>query len=1780
LKLDIINRDGKYFASLSGFTKTIKKYYIKKSWETTLPEISYFNKDIFNQDVELYGEDIDLLNFYVELEPIPQITNYYTLVLVTEDGLEYPFHIDYVNFYNIENEDDVYRYELDYETYLNLEKKRYDFFLKGIYGDEHKLKLLSVKSNQEVFLLIPKKELLESEVYDIIINENDKRFHRGRFPLKVTDKVDFVLTAHDFGEYNRFTLNPKYNYSIITELAVFHEGKEIRRVTRPSNPFDVIKEIQFFLPNTGFKNPTEIKIVYKLKDNSIYATEVEKESYIYYTPNEKDELEIYDFESEYSHEYDVYKMSWKNKYNKKVVYDVTIGDKIFRTNDSSLSIENFKDFDNNSKEIGVYITCDTVNNLYSYNKYEFKVAVSNYNYIDRSTSFIPQIDYSDVLYCNKPYGTITWTQPKFRHTARVKINTKLIKPFLDEYQKPWINEYILDKSHEEFDKTYSDYDELYQYDFDEDGEVLKTVNDSIISYELEDDDYIITTNGNCFKIPLWFCEDNFKYNISVQIYDYFGELVGENSVDFQMLEIIPKGVTEDILKFNRNQYLQFGETGTIGEFYKIEGATPINVMYNYSPSYKTFLGKELNDITNIDFDGNSMYYYFNTNEGENLTLQYRRNYNFYEFETTVYLGDEVIFPTVIHQPKGNSYEDNIIEFPKKQFDKEGIYTMQIKTFNSTGQSSKVKELNFFVHNTAPEKPFVKIKSADFDEVDGNIIINKKYFEMEVTNNGQSDKYAGWKFKESHFYFRSENNAYNPYPTYVIQTNMNDGSIVLNNTSAIENGEYECKVINYDYAGNASEATIFKFILKSEIKITPQVLFTNELDTKFIWYIEKAQDSDGFYYFFRYSPDGINYTDYPHTKYESPYYVNDPIRNTRSTTLSLNWLKSNNEFAQGFYQLVCYEYNDKHPEGQPSYEFTSPIVDVSKIANPSQPIYAKNVSGVVEVYNRRTYQEWAYTSDLDLIEFNTVHTETILDDPETPEIEGQYYKLELIEPGNTNSYQCTLPQPDEIGTYTFNNIATKCGIETQKEGIWEIRYITIDKNGNSNAYQGYYTYYVNIVKRNPEINNATISNGTGSNYFGLYSDKIGYFVDTSNAYVNIDNYSEHKEKFEVSKFKINFIETPSNTQSDKTVTVDSDGTVKIMESLSESDKVSHTKDGRYHISITAIDPLKRESASISRIFYISTTTDGELNFVNNTTFNSREVELIALASDEVYKIYYVTQDEAMDKPIFDREDSSEDSIWTEVFASNLQLTNQEIYGIQLNELYESDGYKTVYYVIEEHSGNISDVKSYKFKIDTKTMLIPLFDLYNSVYFNMVDDFVTISWESTNQAVTNFKVKLDRVEFNEEGLPEIVRGYSITRGTEGTYVVPVGENKNTYLDIGEDREFSFQLSVNTTVVNGYYMLTVSGENLYGTEEENYFIFEVSYETLTDIGLELTNNKVTIDSNVVSWSHMHNAAYYEVSYDSKTWTKTTSNFFYVNTDSLLEDEDGETYLYMRWKSKQGIYSQVTKINLTLSVVKLTAPTIEFHENNITKNNKILKWKVIVEEPEKANGIYYSFDKEKWYYTKVTGRENWIVNDSVSYPIADGVYDIFAILTDDNPLESDYCNKSDMVHSYAEIFSKEIETPEFLGVQNGQHLSVPTRLFIRNKKSNVQYYILVNGMNVEEGYEISSSSLKRFDIEVKAKKYGIEELYDLISKTDQFHVWSLTTENYILNINNSKILAKVNETNAEIEIESMQDLKTNQVILFREKGKNNNWSVLRSGDTLSLLKEWEFHITTFAVV
>ena len=375
---------------------------------------------------------------------------------------------------------------------------------------------------------------------------------------------------------------------------------------------------------------------------------------------------------------------------------------------------------------------------------------------------------------------------------------------------------------------------------------------------------------------------------------------------------------------------------------------------------------------------------------------------------------------------------------------------------------------------------------------------------------------------------------------------------------------------------------------------------------------------------------------------------------------------------------------------------------------------------------------------------------------------------------------------------------------------------------------------------------------------------------------------------------------------------------------------------------------------------------------------------------------------------------------------------------------------------------------------------------------------------------------------------------------------------------------------------YRLTVKGKNTYGTTEENSFIFQISYIKKIDLSNEIINNKITLSSNKISWKYIDEAEFYEVSYDNKNFISTNYNYFIIDESKLVKEKNGNTYIYLRYKNKMGITEESVRILINNSIKIIKDPIIET-DSDVLINNSSLIFTVKVENPEQVNFIYYSFNKKDWFVKPIEGVYNSIENENLSKPIKDGNYDIFVMLTDENPINNVNYSKSNIIHKSIKMFSEKIEKPKFSGIENGSIIKYPKNLYIENKRKDVEYFIYVNERKVNEGYELSSSTLRNFNIEVKAKKKGRNELINLISYGD-LTVQVSTGENYILNVSDEKIICNVDTTDNTLEIIGFNNLKSTQIVMYKEKNEEN-WKVLNISVKLNLNNEYEFKIINFKV-
>lgn len=1765
MQVKVIKNNTQYYAVIDDYSTELYRYDVIKSWEKNSACGEIISHDLLQNPLNILNSPFDMFKLYIPLDPITNPEHYYTILLKEKNGMEYPIHIDINKFYNLTEGEKLYYHNLINFDLISDSLHKYDFYIIGNYNDRHKITLVDIENTKRFLFKINDGNKYISEIYFMSIYLNDKEVYRARTSLELNNSIQFALSMEDYGECVKCTLYPKLPYSILQKVKVIYNDKEVAQSKKEK---DIIKKVEFFIPTISCFETYLFKIDYTLKEDTIGDIEMHRTQII-----EKgalnDTIEIFDFKDEYDSETDTTKISFKNKSTEKLEYKILLNNKqVFFTKNNSLNIVNFSQINNNDQTINVKIFC----NKYNYHVKVFETEIKNYPFIYSSFDFVPKIDYTDAINSKKMFSTIKWTTPGYECYSKVKVNVKFVKYFFDEYLNPWELPKIMYNSGEFFDEKYSDYLKKLPYDFDENGEYLEGFcTDAPLAFDSSDQEFIFSSS-NSIVIPLWYRPNNNPYIVTVEIYDKYHKLRGSNTVKFA-----PKQEQKDIplsaVRFVRNQEIQFGESGTIGEFYKVEKPTPWDSRNSYSPMNKTFTGVALSDYSNVDSNNVSLYYYMHNNTDKPLEIMLKRTSNFVKVEYSIKYKDELVLKTSIFNMKGNEFEKNKITIPRNIFVNEGEYVLNIKTFNATGVSSNNREIKFFVYNSKPETPEVELNKEDYRIENEEILITKKYFNIEITNNKRSEKYSGWNFKEAHFYIRPLNSVYNDYPDYVVQSDKENGTISFKNNVAMENGLYECKVIAYDNSGNASDPYLFCFKLASQMDVIPEFLFTNKPYVPMKWKVKKSQDSDGFYYQFKYSKDGIKFEYTPPVKHPSPFYLNGS--DSEYEELTLEWLKVggiNDAYKEGFYSLVVYEYSFRHPEGLKDFKFESPIVELNMVSNPSNTINCKALDNKVAIINAKKYDEYAYTADLNDLVFETIHSETIVKGKK-----GQSYKIVLIDPTG-NEYYSDLPIPKEVGIYTFDKIADKCHIDIQAEGVWELRFITVDKYGNDNAYKGYYSYYITLVRRNPSITSIVPTNNNGLEYFGLNSDLIGYSVYT-NCYDDIVNFEEYADRFKLTKFVVNFLSTPMNSQYKLTLFKNSNSIINIMDSLTEIEKESHSKDGRYLFTISAIDPLNRSSDPLEKVFYIDTKVNGKIFFLNSSVFNLKTVDLVASVTSDINKVYYKFFDiKELEGHEFEKDDYK---LWDSKTIQEIEYNNSTFDGFEIKDKsFETDGYKVLAYVIEEISSNVSPVRFYKFLLNTTVKLVPIFDYSNKIYFTHLDKVIHITWMSSSDEIIKYYAKIDRVEFNNSGTFDIVKSYELATTDKGV-LVPVGPEKNVFVDIGNNKEINLIVNdnINNFLITGQYRLSVKGESIYGTFETNEYFFQIDRNIPENISSNILDHNITLNSNKISWKFMPNASYYEFSYDNINFVKTYNPFYYLDYKKLIKEND-KYYIYLRYKTKSGIYTESEKIQVFVDIEKLATPIVEYYNGqSIVSENNILKWKVTVEDPIKAKYIYYSFDKQKWNVALVKGRVNSITNPNIELPIPDGVYDVFVMTTTDDPMDNPYCNKSELVHSYVKIFAQEIPKPIFADLVKGKNISEPTQLKITNKLLDVDYFIYVDGIKVKEGYELSSSTLKRFNITVRAKKHGIDKIFDLIKEDEDYHITSLTANQYTILIKDKKILCNIDASNNLLEIASMPEKRENEIILYREQKTDDNWNILRISDKLSMRKQWEFSISTFEI-
>lgn len=1758
----------------------IARFSIKKSWKN---EDIIWNDFNFNLDINSYNliiNDLDIVN-HTEIildEAILDIKNYYTITFEDRSSNIYNVHIDFSTYHNLTfSKENIFFHNFRNFTLENKEdNQNYQFIIKNEINIEFPIEVVFLNNTFVYFRILGKSEISGNN-FNLYILKDSEVVYNGKVAIFINNNVKFNIEKYDMNNTIRCTFKPSFNYSNLKKVEIFN-SKNIKIAERMFD-YDDSRSLTFFIPNPGIKNKEKLKFDFTYNEDVLNKENITyKFSNFYYigTYGDVTEVEFNNYKTHYNFLNDTYEIFWDCPFYKNNRFKILLNNKVIgTTKNNKFTITKFKNKQNGSQKMSIKVILEQESSLNIASTFNFTIEVENYHNTYKSIDYKPYIDYSDCLDVSNDVGILSWKPSVAPAIYEYSIKMENQHSFLDEYCNIWSTFKILNQDSQKFDLQYTDYDLPILYDFDNKGTYYRTPNNSKITY-IEDGLVINNRNLNSIKFPIWFTEPNKLIEVSVKARDYWGNIIGTDNVTFDVnynddFDFFMKDL---IIKRGQPKFM-FGESGTVGSFYNLSNATPLDVKLHYSSENRTYTGTRLIDSTNIDNNGESLGTYFsgditNVDFLDFIEIIFKRSSNFYKFEYCLEnsMSDVIIDWTSV-PILGNTNSVNKFTIPRDKFQTTGDYKMKIKTTNSSGEISPIKEIMFHTTSNRPDKAVVNIKPEDhYVDTNGNIIINKKYFQMEILNNSASEDYAGWKFKESHFYFKVDRTAYKEYPDYVVQADITNGSLILNNTQSIENGNYTCKVINYDYAGNASEPTEFTFKLSAEFKITPEKLYTNDVNGLFKWTIKKPQDVQGFFWYYRYSFDGVNWAVSDTTKVESYYYINDKNtsrEHTLETYFKMPTQTGSNAF--GIYELVCYEYNPAHPNGDSDEVYKSSQVQVLNISDPTTPVYCSNTIGdIAYISNRGKYNEWVYTKDINALKFQKVHNDDVFDDPEIEGIQGTYYKIQMIEPHINGQiivpYEAVLPLPSQSGIYVFDEILTKCGIVNPIEGVWELRVITIDKFGNSNALNGYYTYYINYVSREPNIYSLSPISNNSMSYFGSNAGVIGYYITTSNIYQDILNYEQHKEKFIIEDFEIQHISNPQNNVYSSNIKLINDSYIEILSPLSDTDKQNHSRDGEYQIGITALDVLKRKSTINYKQFTIDTILDSSLTFLGNNTHYILNPTITAAVVGKVKSVKY-SQDAS--KPL---------DQWLSTTPTPITYQTETFLGVSFNGLsYTNTGFKTLYYIIEEMSGNTTDILSFVFKIEAENSLLPIFDYNNKIFYTLLDDVIKVSWNATNKDVSTFKIKIQQCHYTEDGTLALGKTF-IPSIDNSSILVEAGPLETGFIDVGTLKEYSVDISSNSTVfTTGTFQITVEGTSLYNTIETNTFIFQNDMNPILIDPMIINSPTITVNNNIIQWSQINEAMHYEVSYDGTEWIKTFYNKFYINSDLLITDNAGLTFIYLRWKNKSGFYSTETKTLVNFNKIPMIDVVITPANNNYITTEDIFTWSIKIENSQVANFLYYSFDKVKWHSKVITGSVMSITNNIVN-PIP-GVYDIYAYTTDRLLTEGENLNnvyKTNIIHSYIEKKVDEI-TGNLIDIEYGKLFLTSKRLYLENKEPDVDYYIYVNGRLVPEGYEINSSTLSNFFIGLYGKRKGINKTYTIYDK-NTFYIRLENQEKYKIIVGRCELECVV-DGNQLIMYHTITSKQ--QVIMFREKGTTDDYLILYDGQPLSISKQWEFMATDF---
>lgn len=187
MNVTVINKNSKYYLVIKNHKRNIHRCVIIPSWSNFIACDKILDYNLLENKFDLHNNDLNLLDYSIELDPIINQRDYYTVKLYTDDGNEYPFYIDINMFYGLKSNEKVYFYQFgeDEIELISSPQHNYEFYFLGNFNDLYKLKLLQVVNSKYILFTIPSTNDYISEIYYLVVELNKKEFTNIIFLLTI-----------------------------------------------------------------------------------------------------------------------------------------------------------------------------------------------------------------------------------------------------------------------------------------------------------------------------------------------------------------------------------------------------------------------------------------------------------------------------------------------------------------------------------------------------------------------------------------------------------------------------------------------------------------------------------------------------------------------------------------------------------------------------------------------------------------------------------------------------------------------------------------------------------------------------------------------------------------------------------------------------------------------------------------------------------------------------------------------------------------------------------------------------------------------------------------------------------------------------------------------------------------------------------------------------------------------------------------------------------------------------------------------------------------------------------------------------------------------------------------------------------------------------------------------------------------------------------------------------------------------------------------------------------